>query len=127
MRELELAVFLANQSKELAGVGRLEKLLAEVSVAQQARHAREGLQMEAGGILRRDQHEKKMGRVAVERFEIDALNMAAEGPEDFGDLGQLAVRDRYAVADRRRAQALALGQHRGHLAGGDLRMLFGEA
>src|SRR5580704_6500483 len=110
--ELELAVFLADETKELAGVRRDKKLLAKVTIAQQARDARQRLQMQAGGIFGRDQHEKQMRRVAVERLEINALHVTSEGPQNLGDLGQLAMRNRDAVADCGRAESLALSQDR---------------
>ncbi len=71
--------------------------------------------MQAGGILRRDQHEKYLRRFAVKRIEIDALGMTPERSDYFGDAAQLAVRDCDSVANRRRAQPLALGQHRGQI------------
>src|SRR5208337_4193563 len=67
-----------------------------------------------------------MRRAAVERIEIDSLGMAAEHSDYLGHAAQLAVRDCDAVADRGRAQPLALGEHRGQVSELDLRVLGGQ-
>src|SRR5690242_19577677 len=67
--------------------------------------------MQTGGILRRDQQEKELGGIAVQRIEIDAAGAAAEHAQDAGDSSKLAMRDGDAVADSGGAQALAFVQN----------------
>jgi len=92
-RELELAVFLANTAGKVRSSRAPLRSFSRKFPSRSKRDTRaRAFQMQAGGILWCDQHEKQMRRVAVERFKIDALNVTAEGSEDLGDFRQLAVR-----------------------------------
>ena len=63
------------------------------------------------GVFRREQQKDEIDRLPVERLEVDRPVEAREQPEQPLELGQFAVRDRDAIADRRKAQPLALRQH----------------
>src|SRR6185436_16296314 len=91
-----------------------------------ARDPRQRLEMLADGVLRRDEQEEEVRRLAVERVEVDALRMAAERAEDALQRPQLAVRDGDSVADRSAAEALALPQDLNQALGVDLGVLAGE-
>src|SRR6516225_2368564 len=78
--------------------------------------------MQAGRILGRDQDEENMGRIAVQRFEIHARTMASESADDPVGTAQLAVRNRDPVADRGRAEPLALAEYRGQVLEPDVRV-----
>src|SRR5271155_422705 len=67
--------------------------------------------MEAARVLGRHQHEKQMSRLAVERFEIHALDVAAEGAQYLPRPRNLAMRYRDPISDRGRTQAFALAQY----------------
>src|SRR3984893_1752505 len=91
-------VLLLDQAKDLGRVGSVGKPLAKSRVLHQTRNSREGLEVEASRILRRDQQKKQMCRPAVERVEIDAAHVAPKDPDDAVDARKLAVRDGDAVA-----------------------------
>src|SRR5882757_2363611 len=106
-----LRVFFLDQFVKLVSVFRRNQMISKRTFLQQTGNPRQCLQMQAGGILGRDQHKEKLRRSAVERIEIDAGYVAAEGADYFANAAQLAVRDRDTVADCGRTQALTLGQH----------------
>ena len=79
-------------------------------IAQQARHARQRLEVIGAGGFRRQQQKNQIDRLAVERLEIDRPLQPREQPEQAAELRQLAVRNGDAVADRGGAELLALQQ-----------------
>src|SRR5262245_32434548 len=93
------------------GVARLPKLASDVGIAQQASDPRQRLQMIGAGRFRRQQQEDEIDRLAVERFELHRTVEPGEQAEQMVELGQLAVRYGYAVADSGRAELLALQQN----------------
>src|SRR5436853_1467808 len=69
---LVLLVLFFDDREELFGRPAGGEPVAERLVLEQARDARERLQVSPRGILRRDEEEKEVRRLAVERVEIDA-------------------------------------------------------
>src|SRR6185369_3517471 len=67
-----------------------EETFAEIAVLQEARDAREGLQVNARGVFRRDQEKEEARRAAVERVEVDAFDAAAERRDHVAHPGKLA-------------------------------------
>ena len=86
-------------------------MLRDLGVAQQARNARQRLQVVGARGFRRQQQENQIDRLAVERLEIDRLVQPREQAEQPTELRQLAVRNGDAIADAGRAELLALQQH----------------
>src|SRR6059036_3921396 len=74
------------------------------------RDARQGLQVRAGGVLRRHQQKEEVRRLAVERAEVDAERTAPEGGDHAPQARELAVRDGDPLAERRAVQLLAILQ-----------------
>jgi len=67
-----------------------------------------------------------MGRIAVERIEVDALGMATEDSDDSIDPANFTVRNRDSIADGSRAEPLAFGQHTRDRVSAQLRELGSE-
>ena len=68
----ELRVFLLDGAEDLFAGLRLEQRLAEGGVAEEARDARQRLQVLAARVLRHDEQEEEVRRLAVDRIEVDA-------------------------------------------------------
>jgi hypothetical protein len=70
--------------------------------------------MNANRLLRGNQKEKKVCRLAVHRVEIDSSPTAPEGDHQVFDFLQLAMRDGNPIANPCTAEAFALLQHPDH-------------
>ena len=55
------------------GITRIAQFAGDLGIAQQARNARQRLEMVGAGGFRREQQEYEIDRLAVERLEIDRL------------------------------------------------------
>src|SRR5688572_27177550 len=66
-----LRVFLGDDLVHLVGVGRGEETLAELGILEQPADAGERLQVHARGVLRGNQDEEDVGRMAVDGIEVD--------------------------------------------------------
>src|SRR5260370_3839309 len=86
------------------------QLVANRLVPQQPRDARERLQMIGAGAGRGQKHEDEVDRLVVDGLEVDRLLEPGEQAIEARQLGQPAVRQRRAVADAGRIEALALQQ-----------------
>jgi len=94
------------------GVARIRaaQFFANRRVAQQPRDPGQGLEMVGPGRFRRQQQKDQIDRLLVHRIEIDRLVQAGEDAVKAVKTDRFAVRNGDAVADARRAQALALQQ-----------------
>ncbi len=86
------------------------QFLADLGVAQQARDAGQRLEMVGACAFGRQKQENQIDRLIVDRVEIDVAIKPREQADDARKAGQLAVRDRDAMADAGGAEALALQQ-----------------
>src|SRR5439155_1131219 len=93
---------------------------------QQTRDAREPLQVRTRRVLRRYEKEEEVGRLPVERLEIDAREAPPEGRQHALQAGQLAVRDGNAVPERGAVQALAVLERLDQPLPVDLAVIAGE-
>src|SRR3954468_9884322 len=93
------------------GVARGAELFGDVLVAQKAGDAGERLEVIGAGAFGGEQQEDEIDRLAVHRFEIDWTIETREQAEDLFQLGQLAVGNGDAVADRGGAELFALQEH----------------
>src|SRR4051794_11725348 len=66
--------------------------------------------MVRAGTFWREQQEHQVDRLAIERLEVDRTLEPREQAEQLLEVGQLAVRDRDAIAHASRAELLALHQ-----------------
>src|SRR5271170_5378079 len=89
-------------------VTRGAKLGGEVGIAQFASDRRKRLQMVGARGFRRDQQKDQIDRQPVQRLEVDRPLEPREHAENAPALSEFAVRNRDAVADARRSEALAL-------------------
>src|SRR5262249_12481184 len=85
---------------------RAEEPLAERLVLEETGDARERLQMRAGRVFRRDEEKEEMGRLAVERGEVDAARAPAERGDHARQAGKLPVWDGDPLAERGAVQPL---------------------
>ena len=77
-------------------------------------------------VLRRYEKEEEVGRLPVERLEIDAREAPPEGRQHALQAGQLAVRDGNAVPERGAVQALAVLERLDQPLPVDLAVIAGE-
>src|SRR5262249_1922018 len=92
------------------GIARIAQLVGNVGVAQETGDTRQRLEVICAGAFRCEQKEDEIDPLAVERFEIDRAVEPRKQAEQLVQLGELAVRYRYPVADAGRAELLALQQ-----------------
>src|SRR5207249_2408633 len=76
----------------LAAAGRPQGLDKAV-VAQGARHVLQGAEVVAGAVLRRDEQDEHVHRLAVEAVEADAAGGDGDRAEQLLDAAVLGVRD----------------------------------
>src|SRR5262249_43809030 len=86
----------------------------------------QGLQVDAGRVLRSDEHEEEVRRPPVHGVEVDAVARAPDAGDQLADGVQLAVRDGDALADGGRRQALAVDEHLQQRVARDAVVVLGE-
>ena len=96
---------------ERVGIARFAQLARDLRIAQQARDARQRLEVIGAGGFRRQQQKNQIHRLAVERLEIDRPLQPREQSEQAAEFRQLAMRDRHAIAHRGGTELLALQQN----------------
>ena len=69
---------------ERVGIVRIAKLARDLGIAEQARDARQRLEMIGAGAFRREQQKNQIDRLAVERLEIDRTLQPREQAEHAG-------------------------------------------
>src|SRR5512143_978120 len=77
----ELLILLADEAEQRAAIRRGQQALAKRAVLEEPRHPGQRLEMLADRVLGGDEEEEEMGGAAVERLEVDARGMAAEGAD----------------------------------------------
>src|SRR6478609_4865154 len=98
------------------GIARGAELFGDVLVAEETGDAGQCLEVIGAGAFGGEQQEDEINRLAIHRFEIDRTIETREQPEDLFQLGQLAMGNGDAVADRGGAELLPLQQHLEHCA-----------
>src|SRR6266699_4310094 len=83
----------------------------DLGIAQEARDARQRLEMVGAGGFRREQQKYEIDRLTVERLELHGPFETRKQSEQLIELRQLAVRNGDAVTDAGRTELLALLQN----------------
>src|SRR6516164_2229392 len=107
----EFGVFLLDGAADLVPTAGLEEALAEAGVAEEPGDPRQRLQVLAARVLGHHQQEEQVGGLTVDRVEVHARAAARAARQEPRDPGQLAVRDRDALADPGALELLAVDQH----------------
>ena len=89
---LEVFVFLGQNGVKRFGVGGSHQSFFERFVFEDPGNAGQHLEVQPGGILRRDQQKEDVGRTVVNGLEVDALTADTEPEEQMLQVAQLAVR-----------------------------------
>src|SRR5258706_1313455 len=97
---------------------------AHVLVAEHLRQLRENLQMEVGCLFRHQQHEYKVHRIAVRRFEGDRIAGADKRAGGIAQALDATVRNGDAMPQPGRSQAFAREQRFEYLAAADTERVF---
>src|SRR5262245_45007450 len=108
---LELLVFFLDRTDHVRGGLGCAEPLAEGRVAEEARDARQRLEVAPARVLGHDEQEEVVRRLAVDRVEVDALVAAGEARDQPVEADELPVGNRDALADPRALEPLALEQH----------------
>ena len=90
------------------GILRCPQFVRNLPVAEQPGDSGKSLQMIGACTFRCEQKEDKINRLVVQSIEIDRLDKAREDASDRVNGSQLAMGDRYSVADTRGTQFLPL-------------------
>src|SRR4051794_25736206 len=106
----KLLILLADEAEELGAVAGSDQLVAKAAILEEARYARQRLEMLAHRVLRSHKQKKQVRGAAVERIEIDPGNMTTERTDHPFQSRHLPMRNRDAVADRSAAEPLAVPQ-----------------
>ena len=99
---------LGQNAEDFTRVVCLAQALQHVRLTQQARDAREGLEVVAAGVLGGEEEEDEIDRFIVQGFEINGFFETREKAVDAIELLELDVRDGDAAAEAGRAQAFTL-------------------
>src|ERR1700674_2865951 len=112
---LVLGVLFRDQPEDARRALGVQDRLPELRLLEQARDPRQRFEVKAGRVVRREEHEKEVGGLSVDRREVHSPALASEGGEQPGKPSDLPVRDGDAFADSGGPELLALEQRIGEL------------